>query len=95
MAFPFVVVVVISVCSNLQCVYLHKLYHLITFLFILQRRYNPKYRVADNEQYPLADIEIERILKAWNREFGSGNEMTSAGFVSGISVDGGADDIFA
>ncbi|KAL7538672.1 hypothetical protein ACHAXR_008726 [Thalassiosira sp. AJA248-18] len=55
------------------------------------RRYNPKYRVADNEQYALADIEIERILRAWNREFGSGSEMSSAGFFSGISVDGGAD----
>lgn len=69
--------------------------HPPSFPFLQQRRYNPKYRVADNEQYPLADIEIERILKAWNREFGSGSEMTSAGFVSGISVDGGADDIFA
>lgn len=60
------------------------------------RRFNPKYRVADNAQYPLADIEIERILKAWNRQFGSGpeNEMTSAGFFKGISVDDEAD-VFA
>jgi len=55
------------------------------------RRYNPKYRTADNEQYSLADIEIERILRKWNRQFGSGNEMTSAGFFSGITVDGEAD----
>jgi len=55
------------------------------------RRYNPKYRVADNEQYPLADIEIERILKVWNRERGSRSEMSSAGFFSGISVDDAAD----
>jgi len=55
------------------------------------RRYNPKYRRADNEQYPLVDIEIERILRNWNREFGSGNEMSSAGFFSGIRVDDVAD----
>lgn len=51
------------------------------------RRYNPKYRQADNEQYPLVDIEIERILRQWNREFGSGNEMSSAGFFGGIVVE--------
>ena len=78
-----------------MCTYIRTLSPHHSPFIIFQRRYNPKYRVADNEQYPLADIEIERILKAWNREFGSGNEMTSAGFVSGISVDGGADDIFA
>ena len=55
------------------------------------RRYNPKYRTADNDQYPLLDIEIERILRRWNREFGSGSEMSSAGFLSGISIDGAAD----
>eukprot|EP00577_Skeletonema_sp_RCC1716_P015051 CAMPEP_0113382770 /NCGR_PEP_ID=MMETSP0013_2-20120614/6018_1 /TAXON_ID=2843 ORGANISM="Skeletonema costatum, Strain 1716" /NCGR_SAMPLE_ID=MMETSP0013_2 /ASSEMBLY_ACC=CAM_ASM_000158 /LENGTH=442 /DNA_ID=CAMNT_0000265297 /DNA_START=66 /DNA_END=1394 /DNA_ORIENTATION=+ /assembly_acc=CAM_ASM_000158 len=55
------------------------------------RRYNPKYRRADSEQYPLADIEIERILRQWNRQFGSGSEMSSAGFFSGITVDGAAD----
>ncbi|KAL7431098.1 hypothetical protein ACHAXH_001440 [Discostella pseudostelligera] len=55
------------------------------------RRYNPKYRTADNEQFPLSDIEIERILRKWNREFGSGSEMSSAGFFAGICVDGVAD----
>ena len=55
------------------------------------RRFNPKYRTADNEQFPLSDIEIERILRRWNREFGSGGEMSSAGFFSGICVDGVAD----
>lgn len=54
------------------------------------RRYNPKYRSADNEQYPLADIEIERILRVWNRQFGSKSEMSSAGFFSGIVVDDAA-----
>ncbi len=55
------------------------------------RRFNSKYRTADNEQFPLSDIEIERILRKWNREFGSGSEMSSAGFFSGICVDGVAD----
>lgn len=55
------------------------------------RRYNPKYRTAENEQFPLSDIEIERILRKWNRELGSGSEMSSAGFFSGICVDGVAD----
>ena len=55
------------------------------------RRYNPKYRNADSVEYPLADIEIERILRKWNRERGSGAEMSSAGFFSGISIDGAAD----
>lgn len=55
------------------------------------RRYNPKYRRADSEQYPLGDIEIERVLKTWNRKFGSRNEMSSAGFFAGITVDGAAD----
>ena len=55
------------------------------------RRYNPKYRMADSEKYPLGDIEIERILRQWNRQFGSRSEMSSAGFFAGITVDGAAD----
>jgi hypothetical protein len=55
------------------------------------RRYNPKYRVADNEEYPLSDVEIERILRKWNKRFGSKSEMSSAGFFAGITVDGAAD----
>lgn len=51
------------------------------------RRFNAKYRTADNEEYPLADIEIERILRKWNREKGSGSEMSSAGFFVGIVVE--------
>ena len=58
------------------------------------RRYNPKYRTAESEQYPLSDIELERILKAWNLQFGSRSEMSSAGFFNGISVDAEAD-VFA
>jgi len=55
------------------------------------RRYNPKYRQAESEQYPLVDIEIERILKNWNRERGSGKDMSSAGFFAGTSVEDYAD----
>jgi hypothetical protein len=55
------------------------------------RRFNPKYRSAESEQYPLGDLEIERLLRTWNRVSGSGNEMSSAGFFAGITVDGAAD----
>lgn len=55
------------------------------------RRYNAKYRSSDNAQYPLLDIEIERLLKRWNRESGSGRDMSSAGFFQGITIDGSAD----
>lgn len=58
------------------------------------RRYNPKYRRADTsteEQYYISDNEIERILKRWNREYGSVITMSSAGFFQGISIDNDAD----
>ena len=55
------------------------------------RRYNPKYRRADDDIHPLSDVEIERMLRRWNREYGSGREMSSAGFFGGICVDSGAD----
>jgi len=54
------------------------------------RRYNPKYRTADNESYPLGDLEIERLLRDWARRF-AGVEMSSAGFFNGVLVDGAAD----
>ena len=55
------------------------------------RRFNPKYRDAGSERYPLADMEIERALRDWNRTSGGGGEMSSAGFFAGIAVDGDAD----
>ena len=55
------------------------------------RRYNPKYRRADDDRHPLSDIEIERMLRRWNREYGSKREMSPAGFFGGICVDSGAD----
>jgi len=54
------------------------------------RRYNPKYRTADSESYPLGDLEIERLLRDWARR-SAGLEMSSAGFFNGVFVDGAAD----
>ncbi len=42
----------------------------------------------------MVDIEFERILKDWNWQRGSGNEMSLVGFFTGISVDAKAD-VFA
>ena len=53
------------------------------------RRYNPKYR-TDNEMYPLSDLELEQLLRKWNRRLGN-DEMSSAGFFSGIQVADKAD----
>lgn len=52
------------------------------------RRFNPKYRV-ENEEYPLTDIEIERVVRRWARI--RGIEMSSAGFFSGVGIDSDAD----
>lgn len=51
------------------------------------RQFNPKYRSADNEQYPLVDMEIERLVRAWARRPENGNiKMSSAGYFQGVSV---------
>jgi hypothetical protein len=52
------------------------------------RRYNPKYRV-ENDEYPLSDIEIERVARAWARR--RGIDMSGAGFFSGLGIDSDAD----
>mmetsp|Transcript_20562 Transcript_20562/g.26596 ORF Transcript_20562/g.26596 Transcript_20562/m.26596 type:complete len:339 (+) Transcript_20562:104-1120(+) len=49
------------------------------------RRYNPKYR-TDNSDFPLTDLEIEQLLRKWNRCMGN-DEMSSAGFFSGIQLN--------
>jgi hypothetical protein len=49
-----------------------------------------QYRQSDNDEYPLADIEIERMLRSWNRKMGN-QEMSSAGFFSGIQINDQAD----
>lgn len=53
------------------------------------RRYFAKYRV-ENDQYPLTDLEIERLLRAWNRMQGN-DDMSSAGFFTGIQINEQAD----
>ena len=59
------------------------------------RRFHAKYRQADSEEYPLADLEIERLLRAWNQINNQGKaEMTSSGFYYGISINTDAD-VFA
>lgn len=54
------------------------------------RRFNAKYRQSDSVEYPLSDLEIERLLRAWNR--GRANsEMSSAGFYSNLQINDQAD----
>ena len=56
------------------------------------RRYYGKYRQADNEQYPLSDLEIEQLLRQWNKSTNLGRaEMTSSGFYYGIQINKDAD----
>ena len=57
------------------------------------RRFFAKYRQRDSEDYPLTDLEIEKLLKAWNKvdnALGQA-EMTSSGFYYGFSVNQNAD----
>ncbi len=53
------------------------------------RRFNAKYRV-ENDEYPLTDLEIERLARAWNRMQGN-DDMSSAGFFTGIKINNQAD----
>lgn len=56
------------------------------------RRYFAKYRQADSEEYPLTDLEIERLLKRWTKTTSPNEvEMTSAGFIYGLSINKDAD----
>uniref|UniRef100_A0A7S4EFG2 Uncharacterized protein n=1 Tax=Pseudo-nitzschia australis TaxID=44445 RepID=A0A7S4EFG2_9STRA len=59
------------------------------------RRYFSKYRQADSQQYPLTDLEIEKLLRFWNeKKNGRKAEMTSSGFYYGIQINTDAD-VFA
>ena len=53
------------------------------------RRFNAKYRV-ENDQYPLSDLEIERLARSWNKMQGN-DDMSSAGFFTGIKINDQAD----
>jgi hypothetical protein len=57
------------------------------------RRYHAKYRNADSQEYPLADLEIERLLRRWNESQVGGNraDVTSSGFYYGIQINPDAD----
>lgn len=55
----------------------------VTKLF---RRYFAKYRV-ENDEFPLSDIEIERLFRAWNRKNGNSEEISSAGFLKNVKVN--------
>ncbi len=50
------------------------------------RRYFAKYRV-ENDEYPLTDLEIERLLRTWNKREGNEEGLTSAGFLKGVKIN--------
>ncbi len=54
------------------------------------RRFFGKYRV-ENDEYPLTDLEIERLLRNWNRANGNKENMTSAGFVKNLKINSQAE----
>mmetsp|Transcript_26527 Transcript_26527/g.64652 ORF Transcript_26527/g.64652 Transcript_26527/m.64652 type:complete len:350 (-) Transcript_26527:340-1389(-) len=56
------------------------------------RRYNAKYRDPESTEYPLTDLEINKLLRMWNELENSGKaEMTSSGFWYGIEINKDAD----
>ena len=55
------------------------------------RRYFAKYRQSDSEEYPLTDLEIERLLKEFTKARYPNVERTSAGFYYGIQINRDAD----
>ena len=54
------------------------------------RRYFGKYRV-ENDEFPLSDLEIERLLRSWNKRNGNQESMTSAGFVKNLQINSQAE----
>jgi hypothetical protein len=54
------------------------------------RRFNAKYRQADNPDYPLADLEIEQLLRQWNDQ-NARVQRSSAGFYTGIQINTDSD----
>lgn len=56
------------------------------------RRYFAKYRDPESEEYPLTDLEINKLLQMWNEtENGGRAEMRSSGFWYGIEINKDAD----
>lgn len=54
------------------------------------RRYFAKYRV-ENDQFPLNDLEIEQLLREWNRKMGNMESMSSSGFIKNIKINAQAE----
>lgn len=50
------------------------------------RRFNSKYRV-ENDEYPLTDLEIERLVRIWNKMEGNREGVTSAGFLKNVKMN--------
>jgi len=50
------------------------------------RRYFAKYRV-ENDEYPLVDLEIERLLRSWNKRNGNPEDISSAGFLKNVKIN--------
>lgn len=50
------------------------------------RRYYAKYRV-DNDQFPLNDLEIEQLLRKWNRTTGNQEKMSGSGFLKNVKLN--------
>jgi hypothetical protein len=54
------------------------------------RRYFAKYRV-ENDQFPLGDVEIEALLRAWNKRSGNQETMSSSGFIRNVKINSQAE----
>lgn len=54
------------------------------------RRYFAKYRV-DNDEYPLGDLEIEQLLRAWNKTTGNPETMSGSGFLKNVKINSDAE----
>ena len=50
------------------------------------RRYFAKYRV-ENDEYPLVDLEIERLLRRWTKMQGNLEGLSSAGFIKDVQLN--------
>jgi hypothetical protein len=54
------------------------------------RRFYAKYRQMDSTEYPLNDLEIEQLLRQWNKR-NVGAQRSAAGFYTGIQINTEAD----
>jgi len=54
------------------------------------RRTFAKYRV-ENDDYPLGDLEIERLLRSWNKRNGNLESISSSGFLKNVKINAEAE----